>query len=105
MIDFGADLCRYTEDYMADLAHTSMGLWNDLEQDAGEDSIRLMSGLLNFGDPNYGAGGPEGTDTLYLISLVETYLPDLLLMLNTDITRIRHFKRPNQKSGASRDAI
>lgn len=59
------DLCRmfrtmYTEDFMADLAHDAMDLWDELEQDAGEDSLRLMSGLLNFGDPNYGAGGPEG---------------------------------------------
>jgi sarcosine oxidase/L-pipecolate oxidase len=52
---------RYTEDFMADLAHESLGIWDELERDAGEGSLRLMSGLLNFGDPDYGAGGPEGT--------------------------------------------
>ena len=48
----------YTQDFMADLAKASIGLWHDLEADAGEQLI-LMSGLLNFGDPNY-ASGPEG---------------------------------------------
>ncbi|EMD32512.1 hypothetical protein CERSUDRAFT_118551, partial [Gelatoporia subvermispora B] len=52
----------YTEDFMATLAYQSMALWNDLEVQAGEP-LRLMTGLLNFGDPNYGAGGPEGTLT------------------------------------------
>lgn len=50
----------YTEDFMADLAHECMGLWDELEKDAGEP-LRLMHGLLNFGDPKYGEGGPEGT--------------------------------------------
>lgn len=49
----------YTQDFMADLAYASIGLWRDLERDAGEQLI-LMTGLLNFGDPNYD-GGPEGT--------------------------------------------
>ena len=49
----------YTEDYMADLAKTSMDLWNELEEEAGV-KLREMSGLLNFGDPTY-ASGPEGT--------------------------------------------
>ena len=48
----------YTEDFMADLAYDSMGLWNQLEADAGE-KLREMSGLLNFGDPSY-QSGPEG---------------------------------------------
>lgn len=43
----------YTEDFMADLAVQSMPLWGALEQDAGEP-LRLMTGLLNFGDPKYG---------------------------------------------------
>ena len=51
---------RYTEDFMADLAYASMALWDKLEKDAGDNTLRLMTGLLNFGDPNYGAGGPEG---------------------------------------------
>ncbi|THC88621.1 hypothetical protein EYZ11_011933 [Aspergillus tanneri] len=51
----------YTEDYMADLAYAAMSLWDELESDAGDDNLRLMTGLLNFGDPNYGEGGPEGT--------------------------------------------
>ncbi|RLL97468.1 hypothetical protein CFD26_105573 [Aspergillus turcosus] len=50
----------YTEGFMADLANESIRLWDELEAEAGE-KLRLMSGLLNFGDPNYGAGGPEGT--------------------------------------------
>lgn len=52
----------YTEDFMADLAVQSMSLWDQLENEAGE-KLRLMTGLLNFGDPDYGAGGPEGTLT------------------------------------------
>ena len=43
----------YTEDFMADLAVQSMTLWNELETEAGEP-LRLMTGLLNFGDPKYG---------------------------------------------------
>ncbi|KAI0338507.1 FAD/NAD(P)-binding domain-containing protein [Trametopsis cervina] len=50
----------YTEDFMATLAVQSMSLWDELEAEAGEP-LRMMSGLMNFGDPNYGAGGPEGT--------------------------------------------
>ncbi|KAF8965477.1 FAD/NAD(P)-binding domain-containing protein [Flammula alnicola] len=51
----------YTEEFMADLAVKAMGLWDELEIQVGK--LRHMSGLLNFGDPNYGAGGPEGTLT------------------------------------------
>lgn len=54
----GTCVSRYTENYMADLAFTSMGIWNELEGDAGE-SLRDMHGLLNFGDPDY-KDGPEG---------------------------------------------
>ena len=39
----------YTQDFMANLAFESIGVWNDLESDAGE-SLILMNGLLNFGD-------------------------------------------------------
>ena len=49
----------YTEKFMAELAYKALDIWDDLERDAG-DSLRWLSGLLNFGDPNYGAGGPEG---------------------------------------------
>ncbi|KAF8183762.1 FAD/NAD(P)-binding domain-containing protein [Mycena galopus ATCC 62051] len=49
----------YTEDFMAKLAKQSMSAWNELEKEAGEP-LRLMTGLLNFGDPEYKAG-PEGT--------------------------------------------
>jgi len=48
----------YTQDFMADLAYQSMAVWTELESDAGE-SLIWMSGLLNFGDPNY-LSGPEG---------------------------------------------
>lgn len=49
----------YTEDFMADLAFNAMSIWEELETDAGDNSLRLMTALLNFGDPEYGAGGPE----------------------------------------------
>jgi sarcosine oxidase/L-pipecolate oxidase len=49
----------YTEDFMADLAFQSLAVWDDLEAAAGEP-LRWMTGLLNFGDPNY-TSGPEGT--------------------------------------------
>lgn len=48
----------YTENYMADLAYQSLAVWRELEVDAGTALI-WMSGLLNFGDPNY-QSGPEG---------------------------------------------
>jgi sarcosine oxidase/L-pipecolate oxidase len=48
----------YTQDFMANLAFQSLEVWRDLEADAGE-SLIWMSGLLNFGDPNY-QSGPEG---------------------------------------------
>ncbi|OAA36229.1 amine oxidase (flavin-containing) [Cordyceps fumosorosea ARSEF 2679] len=50
----------YTESFMAELAYKSMGIWNELEMDAGT-SLRVMSGLLNFGDTTMGADTPEGT--------------------------------------------
>ncbi|KAK0672656.1 putative peroxisomal sarcosine oxidase [Cercophora samala] len=50
----------YTEDFMADLAKEAMKLWDKLEKDAGS-SLRWMSGLLNFGDKNFGGDSPEGT--------------------------------------------
>ncbi|KAM5344621.1 hypothetical protein ACJ41O_013156 [Fusarium nematophilum] len=50
----------YTEDFMAELAKDCMDLWDDLEKDAGL-SLRWMSGLLNFGDPDFGGDSPEGT--------------------------------------------
>lgn len=43
----------YTEDFMATLAVQSMSIWDELEKEAGEP-LRVMSGLLNFGDPEYG---------------------------------------------------
>jgi len=43
----------YTEPFMAELAKQSMSVWDELEQEAGEE-LRMMHGLLNFGDPNYG---------------------------------------------------
>ncbi|CAI6341399.1 unnamed protein product [Periconia digitata] len=50
----------YTEEFMAKLAKEAMGLWDALEKDAGT-SLRWMSGLLNFGDKNFGGDTPEGT--------------------------------------------
>jgi len=51
----------YTQDFMADLAFQSIRVWRELEMEAGE-SLIWMSGLLNFGDPNY-QSGPEGNLT------------------------------------------
>jgi sarcosine oxidase/L-pipecolate oxidase len=48
----------YTQDFMANLAFQSIEVWQDLQVDGGE-SLIWMSGLLNFGDPNY-QSGPEG---------------------------------------------
>jgi sarcosine oxidase/L-pipecolate oxidase len=48
----------YTENFMANLAFDSLKIWDDLEADAGL-SLRWMTGLLNFGDPEY-KSGPEG---------------------------------------------
>ena len=48
----------YTEGFMVDLAIQAMSLWDDLEKRTG--NLRLMSGLLNFGDPAY-ADGSEGS--------------------------------------------
>lgn len=44
---------------MADLASDAMAIWDELEKDAGA-SLRSMSGLLNFGDKDYGGNSPEG---------------------------------------------
>jgi hypothetical protein len=56
-------MCRYTENFMADIAVQCMDMWDDLEKDAGT-ALRLMSGLLNFGDKGLGQGTPEGTLSL-----------------------------------------
>jgi len=44
------------EDYLADLALQAHQAWQALEKDSAE-SLVLMTGLLNFGDPK--ASGPE----------------------------------------------
>lgn len=43
---------------MADLAKEAMDHWDALEKDSGT-SLRWMSGLLNFGDKDYGGDTPE----------------------------------------------
>lgn len=53
----------YTEDFMADLAYECMGLWDKLEKEAGE-KLRWMTGLLNFGNPEYNEKGPEGNNVI-----------------------------------------
>jgi sarcosine oxidase/L-pipecolate oxidase len=50
----------YTEDFMADLARDTTPLWRELEA-AGKVKLIEWAGLLNFGDPKYGAAGPEGS--------------------------------------------
>lgn len=45
---------------MAELAYKSLSLWKELEMDSGT-SLRVMSGLLNFGDTTIGENTPEGS--------------------------------------------
>ncbi len=59
---------------MADLAKTAMDLWDDLERDSGT-SLRWMSGLLNFGDKDFGGDSPEGP--YCPIDIVHTTTPQL----------------------------
>lgn len=44
---------------MADLAKAAIDTWDSLEQDAGTE-LRWMTGLLNFGDKDFGGDSPEG---------------------------------------------
>jgi sarcosine oxidase/L-pipecolate oxidase len=67
----------YTQDFMADLANESIGLWGDLESDAAEQLI-LMTGLLNFGDPEY-RQGPEGNLTDPIRNLKRLHMPYRML--------------------------
>lgn len=56
---------------MADLAKEAMALWDDLERDSGTP-LRWMSGLLNFGDKDYGGDTPEGMKSSQKITLFLT---------------------------------
>src|SRR5229473_942098 len=67
----------YTQDFMANLAFHSIRLWQDLEADAGQTLI-WMSGLLNFGDPNY-QSGPEGGLTAPIKNMERLGLPYKIL--------------------------
>jgi sarcosine oxidase/L-pipecolate oxidase len=63
-----ADITRmyrtmYTESYMAEFMYHAIDAWEKLINESGEGFLLWKTGLLNFGDPNYGAGGPEGTLT------------------------------------------
>jgi len=58
---------------MANLAYKSLKIWDELERDAGDNNLRLMTGLLNFGDPDYGKGGPEGIGTLSISIAIAHY--------------------------------
>ncbi|KAH6874191.1 hypothetical protein B0T10DRAFT_541211 [Thelonectria olida] len=53
----------YTEEFMTKFAKTSMKYWDDLENDAGF-SLRLMSGLLNFGEEGAVMSPTENLDKL-----------------------------------------
>lgn len=44
---------------MADLAKESLEIWQELEKDA-DTSLRMMTGLLNFGDETMGNKTAEG---------------------------------------------
>ena len=67
----------YTQDFMANLAFQSIGVWRELEVDAGEYII-WMNGLLNYGDPNY-QSGPEGNLTAPIKNMDRLGLPYKLL--------------------------
>jgi sarcosine oxidase / L-pipecolate oxidase len=67
----------YTQDFMADLAFQSIRIWRELEVEAGE-SLIWMSGLLNFGDPNY-QSGPEGNLTAPIKNMDRLGLPYKIL--------------------------
>lgn len=80
----------YTQDFMANLAFQSLELWQELEADAGQ-SLIWMSGLLNFGDPNY-QSGPEGNLTAPIPNMERLGLP--YKILNVDqIMRQYPFKK------------
>ena len=64
----------YTEDFMATLAHQSMAIWDELEEEAGEP-LRMMSGLLNFGDPNYGVRLSLTLPTLMVLIFLAGWRP------------------------------
>lgn len=69
---------------MADLAHDAIQIWEQFERDAGDDSVRLMSGLLNFGNPDYGADGPEGISYMPVFIVVDKNLSLTLLSRNSE---------------------
>jgi sarcosine oxidase/L-pipecolate oxidase len=67
----------YTQDFMANLAFQSIASWQELEHDAAE-SLIWMSGLLNFGDPDY-QSGPEGNLRAPIKNLERLGLPFRIL--------------------------
>ena len=75
----------YTEDFMADLAFDSIEIWKQLECDAGE-ALLWMSGLLNFGDPNY-SSGPEGNLMAPIKNMERLGLPYEILTANQIMER------------------
>nr|VFK21237.1 MAG: sarcosine oxidase, monomeric form [Candidatus Kentron sp. LPFa]VFK34658.1 MAG: sarcosine oxidase, monomeric form [Candidatus Kentron sp. LPFa] len=87
----------YTEDFMADLAYKSMGVWRELEKDAGQELI-WMSGLLNFGDPNY-QSGPEGNLMAPIKNMERLGLPYEVLSADQIMRRYPFKGLPNTFQG------
>ena len=52
----------YSDKSMSILALKAMKMWRDLEKESGKKLIQ-MTGLLNFGDPDY-EDGPEVGDIM-----------------------------------------
>jgi sarcosine oxidase/L-pipecolate oxidase len=63
----------YTQYFMAVLAKESIQVWKEFETDAAEQMI-LMTGLLNFGNPNYNMG-PEGNLLDPIVNLKKLDMP------------------------------
>ena len=87
----------YTQDFMANLAFESIKVWQDLEADAGE-SLIWMSGLLNFGDPNY-QSGPEGNLTAPIPNMERLGLPYKILTAEQIMKQYPFRKLPSNFMG------
>ena len=87
----------YTEDYMADLAYASIGIWKQLEVDAGQALI-WMSGLMNFGDPDYSTG-PEGNLLAPIKNMERLGLPYEILTVQQIMTRYPFKDLPSNFKG------
>jgi sarcosine oxidase/L-pipecolate oxidase len=76
----------YTEKFMADFMYYAVSSWDALSKESGEGQLIWKTGLLNFGDPNYGEGGPEGTLTGPIPNLDEKHMSYRLLKSGEEIS-------------------